>query len=208
MSAPRLGAPLVVALLSVSACSPPKAAMVAELPAAVDVGQSATRYALDGDNATLEAEVSAGPTFTITFSELSGELVMLGDDPTKSTLTLSVSMRRASSTPEVVADIAMGPDFLDAATYPTAEFASRQITRAGGDGFEVLGELTLHGITRGLRTPATIEVTKCEIAAEIAFSFDRHAFGIETEGSLEDIVSDTVAVRITAAIDRCPPSKR
>lgn len=39
------------------------------------------------------------------------------------------------------------PDFFDAAKYPTATFKSTKIVPAGG-GYDVIGELSLHGVTR------------------------------------------------------------
>ena len=66
----------------------------------------------------------------------------------------------------------------------------------------MLGELTLHGVTHGMRMPMEIEITPCSIDAEVAFSFDRHAFKIENDGSLESGVNDTVAVRFILKLDR------
>ena len=45
------------------------------------------------------------------------------------------------------------PDFFDVAKYPTATFKSTRIVPAG-DGYDVIGELTLHGVTK----PVTLQV--------------------------------------------------
>ena len=39
------------------------------------------------------------------------------------------------------------PDFFDTAKFPTATFKSSRITKTG-DGYDVIGDLTLHGVTR------------------------------------------------------------
>lgn len=39
------------------------------------------------------------------------------------------------------------PDFFDTAKFPTATFKSSRIAKAG-DGYDVVGDLTLHGVTR------------------------------------------------------------
>jgi polyisoprenoid-binding protein YceI len=195
----RLACLPLLALLA--ACSPPRATMVAELPDPVYVGDSAETYVLSGENTTVEAEVSAGPTFVIGFSKLQGRLEIVPDDPVQSRLTVDVDTGSASATPEVVADIAMGPAFMNAGAFPRAVFVSRQL-EAQGDGYEMTGELTLHGVTQGLRMPVSVSITECAIEAEVAFSFDRHAFEIQTEGSLESLVSDTVAVRFVLDLDR------
>jgi polyisoprenoid-binding protein YceI len=41
-----------------------------------------------------------------------------------------------------------GPDFFDVARYPTITFVSRQVTQTGPDQLRVVGDLTLHGVTR------------------------------------------------------------
>jgi polyisoprenoid-binding protein YceI len=39
------------------------------------------------------------------------------------------------------------PDFFDTAKFPTATFKSTQVKQSG-DGFDVIGDLTLHGVTK------------------------------------------------------------
>ena len=48
-----------------------------------------------------------------------------------------------------------GPDFLDAAQFPTITFTSTAITLTGEKTADVTGDLTLHGITK----PVTLQVT-------------------------------------------------
>jgi hypothetical protein len=74
------------ALLMLVACGPPSATMVAELPDMVDVGKDAERFALTSANTSVEAEVSAGATFTISFAKASGALEIVVADPTRSQL--------------------------------------------------------------------------------------------------------------------------
>jgi polyisoprenoid-binding protein YceI len=48
-----------------------------------------------------------------------------------------------------------GADWLDAATYPRMEFASRQIDVTGVNTVRIQGDLTLHGVTRPIVLAAT-----------------------------------------------------
>jgi len=41
-----------------------------------------------------------------------------------------------------------GPDFLDVTKYPTITFVSRKVIKADADRLRVMGDLTLHGVTR------------------------------------------------------------
>jgi polyisoprenoid-binding protein YceI len=100
----------------------------------------------------------------------------------------------------------MSGSFLDAGSFPTAKFSSRQLKATTDGEYEMVGELTLHGVTRGLRMPVEIEVTDCAIDVVVAFSFDRHAFEIQNDGSLESLVADTVAIRFELKLKRpCQP---
>lgn len=193
---------LFVAVIGFAACSPPRAALVGDLPEPVVVSQGAEHFELSAANTRVEAEVSAGPTFTIGFDELSGTLDILVSDPKQSLAQVNVDMTHASSTPAVVAEVAMSADFLDAAAFPTAAFRSRALEATSDGDYEMIGELTLHGVTRGLRMPIELTISDCFIDAVIAFSFDRHDFGIQNEGSLESLVADTVAVRFVLHLER------
>ncbi len=44
-------------------------------------------------------------------------------------------------------------DFFDAAAHPTVAFRSTSVRSTGGDRFEIVGDLTMHGVTR----PVTLE---------------------------------------------------
>lgn len=45
------------------------------------------------------------------------------------------------------------PDFFDAKRHPTITFVSRSIRAAGDGGFEVTGDLALHGVTHSITVP-------------------------------------------------------
>ena len=46
------------------------------------------------------------------------------------------------------------PDFLDVEKYPAITFKSKKVTAAGGDSFTLVGDLTIHGVTK----PVTLDV--------------------------------------------------
>ena len=39
-------------------------------------------------------------------------------------------------------------DFFDAEKYPTITFVSKEVVKSGEDSFEVVGDLTIHGVTQ------------------------------------------------------------
>ena len=48
-------------------------------------------------------------------------------------------------------------DFFDAATYPKITFRSTRISDAAGDRFKLIGDLTIHGVTREVALDVTSE---------------------------------------------------
>ena len=78
------------------------------------------------------------------------------------------------------------PEFFDAAKYPTATYKGTQIRFDGDTPVEVIGTLTLHGVTKPLNLK--IESFKCFInpmlkrevcGTESTATFDRADFGID-----------------------------
>jgi polyisoprenoid-binding protein YceI len=89
------------------------------------------------------------------FRTYQGKVALDDADPARSSVEATVDV---NSIDTKVADRdahLKGPDFLDAAKYPTIAFRSTQVARAGKDVLKVTGDLTLHGVTR----PVVLDVT-------------------------------------------------
>ncbi len=78
-----------------------------------------------------------------------------------------------------------GPDFLNVARYPDIKFSSTTIKKTSKGMYEVIGELTLHGVTHTVK--ASVEKvgegrTRMgeRIGFDVRFSINRADFGIKT----------------------------
>ncbi|HRY23075.1 MAG: YceI family protein [Geminicoccaceae bacterium] len=71
-----------------------------------------------------------------------------------------------------------GPDWFDAATYPTARFVSTGFTATGGDSYDVAGELTIRDVTDAVVLPMTIAVDGDRAVATGTLELDRTTFGV------------------------------
>jgi polyisoprenoid-binding protein YceI len=49
-----------------------------------------------------------------------------------------------------------GPDFLDAAKYPTITFKSTKVEKAGENGLKITGDLIAHGVTKSVTLDAKV----------------------------------------------------
>ena len=88
------------------------------------------------------------------FKAYSGKIALDEADLTRSTVEATIDV---NSLDTQVADRdahLKGPDFFDAAKYPTMTFRSTKVAKAGKGELKVTGDLTLHGVTK----PVVLEV--------------------------------------------------
>lgn len=71
-----------------------------------------------------------------------------------------------------------GSQQLDVARYPTISFRSARIDAVGDGQLRVTGALTLHGQTRSVTFPATVEMRGAYLHARASFRFLQSDFGI------------------------------
>ena len=135
------------------------------------------------------------------FDEVGGEFLFDAADPSKSSVSITMPLASISTGVDKLDQHLLGPDFFDAAKYPNATFSSTAVHVIDARKLHVVGNLTIHGVTR----PATLDVTVNRIAEHPmkkvpAAGFDgvtrikRSDFGI---GAYAPAVSDEVEIRIT-----------
>jgi polyisoprenoid-binding protein YceI len=69
------------------------------------------------------------------------------------------------------------PDFFDVATYPTMTFKSTSVSKVGEGEFTVVGDLTLHGVTKSVSLEA-------EVSDEVKSPFGGYKLGISLKGKI------------------------
>ncbi|MFO0548616.1 MAG: YceI family protein [Polyangiaceae bacterium] len=196
-----LGALAPTALL-VGCGSAPLAHVETSVPDAVAVRGAVEEYSLVGDNVAVEADVRASAAYTVHFPNSKGTLKFAPDAHDASSFELDIDVTVATSSLQIVADIARDK-FLHAGDYPTARFATRSL-RPGleAGSYTLFGDLTLHGKTLSLSMPAHVVADDCHVSIDVEFGVDRQAFGVVATGVLEDVVSNTVVVRIKTSVLR------
>ncbi len=135
------------------------------------------------------------------FDRVEGTLEYDPEQPQRSSVRVRIPVASLHTHVPALDKELLGAGFLDAAKYPTITFASRKVTFAGKNRFEVEGELQVHGVTR----PVTLHVTLNKSgsypmidAPALGFgattSFNRSAFGV---GRGVPMVGDVLQVTIT-----------
>lgn len=192
----------VAALLALAACSPqPAADKKAEAPPLVAAAPAtalkppkadipAGDYTLDKHHATLVFRVNhlGFSHYTAAFARFDAKLKFDQNNAGASALEATIDPRSLTlpAPPEGFLAELTGPQWLNAATYPSITFRSTKIEATGPDTGKVTGDLTLHGVTK----PVVLDVTynggyaghPMDPHARVGFSakgaFKRSDFGI------------------------------
>lgn len=89
-------------------------------------------------------------------------------------------------------------DFFFVSKYPKSTFALTGVEAGSGDASHtVVGSLTLRGVTKELRFPATVTVEGNAATVAAEFTLNRKDFGIEYAGKADDLIRDEVLVKGT-----------
>jgi polyisoprenoid-binding protein YceI len=100
-------------------------------------------------------------------------------------------------------------DFFDVERFPRIEFESKQIRPLGEDSFEIVGDLTMHGVTREISLSAEILGTESDpwgnerVGVEARGELNRKDYGMtfnQVLGSGNVLVSDKVKLVLEASV--------
>lgn len=118
------------------------------------------------------------------FSDLEGTVHIDRDDPTASSVEITIQADSINTANERRDGHLKSPDFFDVANHPTITFKSTAVKPAGDDVYEVTGNFTMHGVTKSIVLPVKIlgEMTdpwgNQRIGFEIETTISRKDYGI------------------------------
>ncbi|ESQ81705.1 hypothetical protein AEAC466_20640 [Asticcacaulis sp. AC466] len=88
------------------------------------------------------------------FMNAVGQVTLDEANPAKSSVEVSFAIDGMNTGVPALDTHLKGPEFFDAAKYPTATFKSTKVEPTGADTAKVTGDLTIHGVTK----PVTLTV--------------------------------------------------
>jgi polyisoprenoid-binding protein YceI len=135
------------------------------------------------------------------FGHADGTLVYDADDVTKSHVEVTLPLSGLDTFVPKLDEHLRSADFFDAAKYPDIAFKSTMVHDMGGGKLMIMGDLTVHGVTRPVTLDATLNKAGVHPMTKLpAVGFDatttikRSDFGV---GAYVPMVSDEIAIRIT-----------
>ena len=169
--------------------------------------QKATRWAIDPAHSTANfsirhmmiAKVHGG------FSKVSGILQFDRDALQNSSIQAVIDAASIDTREPKRDEHLRSADFFDVQKYPTLTFNSKKVAE-DGDGFAVLGDLTIHGVTKevtltveGLDSEMKDPWGNIKIAASATTKIKRKDFGLSWNAALETggvLVGDDVTITL------------
>jgi len=117
----------------------------------------ASTWLIDAAHTTVEFQVKHMMFSTVKgrFSGVTGSIVDVAGDPTLSSVDVEIDALSLSTGDPQRDGHLKSADFFDVARFPSITFQSNKVVPSGADSFDVVGDLTIHGVTQ--QVPLTVE---------------------------------------------------
>ena len=175
------------------------------LPAALSSAALANEtYKFDQSHSTIGFKVHQFlGTTNGRFTKFSGEIDIDREHPEKSSVVARIDVRSIDTRIQKRDDHLRSAEFFNATKFPDITFKSRSVTRTGPQSGDILGDLTMHGVTKPitlhvkLLTPISNEVKQTRWAVTTE-PLKRRDFNLMFSQGAEAVsgISQTVAINI------------
>lgn len=141
---------------------------------------------------------------TLSFDDFTVDLNLDNEDPTKSTVNVTIDPASIISGSEIWTDHLTGGDWFDVENHPEITFASTSVEAAGDGAYKVSGDLTIKGTTSPVDLNVTINAAmnhpmsgKPVIGLDASGDLLRSSFGLD---KFAPNVSDEVSLNLSAEL--------
>jgi polyisoprenoid-binding protein YceI len=119
------------------------------------MAQAGDAYVIDGaqSNVAFSVHQFIGTTKG-KFTECTGSIEIDREHPERSAVSAQIPIKSIDTRIQKRDDHLRSPEFFDAVRYPQIIFKSRSVKQTGAQAGDILGDLTMHGVTR----PVTLHV--------------------------------------------------
>jgi polyisoprenoid-binding protein YceI len=134
------------------------------------------------------------------FMKVSGSAQYDPADPTKDTVDITIDANSVDTRVQMRDNDLRSPNFLDVQKFPTITFKSKQTKSVGGGKLQMVGDLTIHGVTKevvldvdGPSSPIKDPWGNQRIGASATTKINRKDFGVN---GLPAVVGDDINITI------------
>jgi polyisoprenoid-binding protein YceI len=140
------------------------------------------------------------------FTKVSGSIQYDPSDLAKTTIEATIDANSVDTRVEKRDNDLRSPDFFDVAKYPALTFKSKRVETAGSGKMKVVGDLTIHGVTKevvldvdGPTAPIKDPRGNLHMGASATTTVNRKDFGVNGAGAA---VGDDVPITIDMELVR------
>ena len=176
--------------------------IVVAVTMAVSAAAQAGSWRIDPNHSAAQFAVRHLGVSTVrgAFMKVSGSASYDPADPSKNSVDVTIDASSVDTRVQMRDDDLRSPNFLDVQKYPTITFKSKQSKSAGAGKLEILGDLTIHGVTKevtldvdGPSAPIKDPWGNQRIGASASTKISRKDFGINgAPGAVGDEISITI----------------
>lgn len=179
--------------------------ILALLTAANAAAQAAT-WQIDPNHSSAQFSVRHLGVSTVrgAFMKVSGSAKHDPADPTKDSLDATIDAGSVDTRVEMRDKDLRSPNFLDVEKYPTITFHSKQVKPAGSGKLQIVGDLTIHGVTKEVTLDVDGPSAQIKdpwgnqrIGASASTKVNRHDFGVN---GAPGVVGDDITITIDAEL--------
>ncbi len=167
-------------------------------------------WTIDGSHSDVSFNVSHLVVSEATgkFKKFDGELKAKNDDFTDAEIAFTIDAASINTEDEKRDGHLRSADFFDVAKYPTITFKSKSFKKVDGNKYKLVGDLTMHGVTKTVELDAVFKGTakspwgQTVGAFKLSGAVDRKDFGLTWNKTLDNgglLVGEIV--NITANIE-------
>lgn len=116
-------------------------------------------YVIDPDHSQVIFKVKhlAISTVTGSFDVFEGTYTLDSDNIAKSSVETTISAASVNTNKQKRDDHLRSDEFLDVEKFPNITFVSKEIKKGDDNNFQIVGDLTIHGVTKEVTLDATYE---------------------------------------------------
>jgi polyisoprenoid-binding protein YceI len=149
------------------------------------------------------------------FNDFEGTAHLDGDDPTKSSASVSIEVASVDTRQPQRDDHLRNNDFFDAATYPKITFVSTSVEKLSEETFRMTGDLTIKNVTRPVSVDfeysgsATDPYGNQRVGFEGSTVINRKDFGVNFNAVLETggvMVSEKITLEFEISAIKTQPA--
>jgi len=143
------------------------------------------------------------------FTKVSGSVTYDAADASKNTVDVSIDASSVDTRVQMRDNDLRSPNFLDVQKYPTITFKSKQAKMAGAGKLQILGDLTIHGVTKEVVLDVDGPSAQIKdpwgnqrIGASATTKINRNDFGVK---GLPGVVGDDISITIDTELIQPAP---